>query len=148
MKFKQGGQDKKKARVTLDLTPLIDVVFQLVIFFMLTSTFVTNRAIPIEMPQAEGGADIMGEDMSISITVEDGGPGGEGQVYLNDAPIEGWDQLTNTLVDYHAARPEGAVTIRTDRRVPSGRMVEVLGYVTNAGIESINIAAEQPQEGS
>lgn len=148
MKFKHSGQAKHKVRASLDLTPLIDVVFQLVIFFMLTSTFVTNRAIPIEMPQAEGGTDIMGEEMSISITVEEGGPGGEGQIYLNDVPIQNWEELSSTLVDYHAERPEGAVTIRTDRRVPSGRTVEVLGVVTSAGIETLNIAAEQPQEGS
>lgn len=149
MKFKQGAKDKHKVRATLDLTPLIDVVFQLVIFFMLTSTFVTSRAIPIEMPQAEGGAvDMMTEDMSITISAEAGGPEGEGMIYVNDLAVSEWSQLISTLEDYHAGRPEGAVTIRTDRRVPSGRMVRVIGYVTGAGIETINIEAEQPQEGA
>lgn len=150
MKFKQGGKDKHKVRASLDMTPLIDVVFQLVIFFMVTSSFVTNRAIPIEMPQASDNAatDIMGEDMTVSITVESGGPDGEGVIYINDLAIQSWVELQSTLEDYHADRPEGAVTLRADRRVPSGRTVEVIGYITGAGVQNLNIAADKPEEGT
>jgi len=52
MKFKRN--DKRKIRAAVEMTPLIDVVFQLLIFFMLSSTFVVQTSIPIETPLAEG----------------------------------------------------------------------------------------------
>ena len=55
MKFRKNvaqGNERRRVRATLDLTPLIDVVFQLLVFFMLTSTFVVQTSLPIQMPQA------------------------------------------------------------------------------------------------
>ena len=72
-------RDKSKShRVTstLDLTPLIDVVFQLLIFFMLTSTFVVQSSIQIEMPEAKGTSILEQKDISITLAHGEGGPGG------------------------------------------------------------------------
>lgn len=144
MKFRR-SHEKRKVRATLDMTPLIDVVFLLVLFFMMSSTFVSSSSIPIEMTETPGLEEHFGDDLSITLTVEAGGPDGEGKIFLNDMPVEDWATLSTTLAAYHEARPDRPVTIRPDRNVPTGRTVKVLGLVTSAGIQRFYIAAEQPQ---
>ena len=82
MKFAQG--ERRKVRATVELTPLIDVVFQLLIFFMLSSTFVVQRSIQIEVPEAEGAVALEQKDLSITIAYGDGGPDNGGPVYVNE----------------------------------------------------------------
>ena len=72
MKFRQ--KEKRKVRANVDLTPLIDVVFQLLIFFMLSATFVVQSSIQIEMPEAEGTTTLEQKDISITLTYGEGGP--------------------------------------------------------------------------
>ena len=65
MKFKRN--DKRKVRAAVELTPLIDVVFLLLIFFMLSSTFVVQTSIPIEIPESVGAEQFEQKDLSITL---------------------------------------------------------------------------------
>ena len=53
MRFRKQERDRRRILAEVDLTPLIDVVFQLLIFFMLTATFVVQSSIQIEVPEAD-----------------------------------------------------------------------------------------------
>lgn len=150
MRFRKAKHKRLRIRATLDLTPLVDVVFLLVLFFMLSSTFVTSTGLAIEMPETQGAESFMGQQLAISLSPESGGPGGFGRIVLStsagEVEVLDWPSLAAALAQYHEAQPEAAVTIRSDQRVSSGRLVEVIGLVTSAGIRNVNIAAEQPQE--
>ncbi len=65
MKFRRDR--KRRINPNLDMTPLIDVVFQLLIFFMLSATFVVQSSIQIEMPEAEGAAQLDQKDLSVTL---------------------------------------------------------------------------------
>lgn len=145
MKFRRG--ERKRRGASLDLTPLIDVVFQLVLFFMLSSTFVVQSSIQIEMPEAEGGQAFEEKDLSVTITHGVGGPDNEGEVYVNSVPVESWAELSRKLAVAHTERKELVLLIRPDARVPTERLVRVLGIASSVGIERYGIAA-QPPEGS
>lgn len=129
---------------------MVDVVFLLVLFFMLSSTFVTTTGLAIAMPEAQGVDSYMGQQLAISLSPDPGGPDGAGRIVLStsggEQEVENWADLAAALSQYHEAQPDAAVTIRSDQRVPSGRMVELIGLVTSAGIRNLNIAAEQPGE--
>lgn len=144
MKFRQ--QTKRRVSPNVDLTPLIDVVFQLLIFFMLSATFVVQTSIQIEMPQAEGAANLESKDLSITLAYGPGGPGDRGPVYVDDVSIASMEELTRVLEERIADEPETMLLIRTDSRNDAGRLVEVLGIATSVGISKIGIGAELPDE--
>jgi len=146
MKFaRKRIQDRSKA--VLDMTPLIDVVFQLVLFFMLSSTFVVQASIPVELSQSDSAEQLEQKDATVTLSVGDGGPDNLGRVvYTEDASVEiaAWPELTNVLNDFHQRRPEGLLLVRPDKRVPTERLVKVLGIANNVGIQRYGIAATPP----
>jgi biopolymer transport protein ExbD len=143
MKFRTG--ERRRVRAALDLTPLIDVVFLLVIFFMLSSTFVVQNSIPVELPEAEGSTQFEARDISITLTT-DGGTGGHGAIYVDNAEVADMAELQQVLAARQARNPEVLVLIRADAGVPTGRTVEVLGVAYAAGIKRSLIAARPPEE--
>ncbi len=146
MKFRPAVVEKRKIRATLDLTPLIDVVFQLLVFFMLSSTFVVQSSIQIETPTAEGSEALEQKDLTITLQYGEGGPDGQGRVYVNNDEVMTWAELQQRLSAEISARPEVMVLIRPDARIETGRLVQVLGIATSSGIERFGIAAEPPPE--
>ena len=145
MKFARN--DKRKVTASVELTPLIDVVFQLLIFFMVSSTFVVQTSIPIEVPEAEGSERLEQKDTSITLSTEAGGPDGNGKVFIDDVEIVDWAELSSAMAALRERRPEALVLIRADRDIPTGRTIKVLGIVTNQGIQHYGVLAESPQEG-
>ncbi len=144
MKFQRSSQ--RKIRASVEMTPLIDVVFQLLIFFMLSSTFVVQSSVPIELPEASGAAQLERKELSITLVYGSGGPEDGGEVYINDVPIVNWTQLTRALVELREREPEALVLIRPDARVSTERLVKVLGFANSVGIKHYGIAATSPAE--
>jgi len=146
MKFRVATVERRKVRASLDLTPLIDVVFQLLVFFMLSSTFVVQSSIQIEVPVAEGSEALETKDLSITLQYGDGGPDGNGRVYVDNDEITSWAELSRRIAEEMESRPEAMVLIRPDSRIETGRLVQVLGIATSVGVERYGIAAEPPPE--
>ncbi len=143
MRFDQS--ERRKVRATVELTPLIDVVLQLLVFFMLSSTFVVQSSIQIQVPEAEGAAALEQKDLSITIQYGEGGPDGRGPVYVNDVAVATWGELSRKLAGALAERRDIMVLIRPDARVPTERLVRVLGIASSVGIERFGIAAQPPE---
>lgn len=143
MKFKRN--DKRKVRAVVELTPLIDVIFQLLIFFMLSATFVVQTSIPIEVPEAQGAEAFEQSELTLTLQDGPGGPDGEGAIYVNDIAIGDWGELTRFLSEFAQQQPDGLVLIRPDTNIPTGRTVMVLGIVTSAGVQQYGIAAQAPE---
>lgn len=145
MKFRRN--EKRKVRASADLTPLIDVVFQLLIFFMLSATFVVQTSIPIEVSRAEGTGTYEQKDISITLTYDPARPGGRGEIYVGDARISGMGELSEILAAARAESPVVMVMIRPDARIEAGQLVEVFGIATSVGIKNLSVAAQPPAEG-
>jgi len=138
-----------KARAALDMTPLVDVVLLLLLFFMISSTFVAHRSIPIEMPQVASGVEekpaLEDKDISITLAKGDGGPDEKGPIYMDEKPVASMDALETQLTHRREANPDVTLLILVDQNASSGRLVEVLGIANNAGIRHFNIAAQLPE---
>ncbi len=148
MKFRKEEGQRRKVRANVDLTPLIDVVFQLLIFFMLSATFVVQASIQIEMPQAEGAEAFEQKDVSLTLAYGQGGPGGMGPIYVDDVPVETMEELSLVLAQHRADVPDMRLLIRSDARLNTGRFVEVLGVAQSVGIHRYGIAAQPPSDGN
>ena len=116
----------------LDVTPLIDVVFLLLIFFMLTSTFVLQPGIKVKLPKAITSEALKEENLVIVITAG-------GKIYLDNEIISS-DELSAKLGE--AAQDERAVLIKADQKISLGRVVEVWDLCRDVGITQVSIATE------
>lgn len=119
-----------------DLTPLIDMVFLLLIFFLLTS-FLTRPIIPVELPEAEIAE--LSKDQDISITVRR-----DGSLLLNGEEIPD-ETLARTLKRLYTYRQSRELIIQSDKEVPFGRVVEVMDISKKSGARTISFLVEQVQ---
>ena len=117
----------------VDIAPLIDVVFLLLIFFMLSSSFTLQSGINVKLPKTVTSDVIKSENVVVTITREN-------VIYLNDAVIT-LKELNRALSQFSGK--ERPLLIKADRRASVGRVVDVWDLCRNLGIERINIATNQ-----
>ncbi len=133
-----------RVRAALDMTSMVNVVLLLLLFFMLTSSFVVQSSVPIDLIQSEGASQMERKDMTITLAVGDGGPENGGGVYVGETLVANWADLRTALMDLKGRNPEALVMVRPDRNVPTERLMRVLGIANGAGITHYGIAAQQP----
>jgi biopolymer transport protein ExbD len=134
--FREGGLRRRRDRVLLDITPLIDCIFQLLIFFLLTASFVAVPNIRVELPRASGQAGATEQrDLAIVITRE-------GEVQLESRAMEMAD-LRRRLVELARERPDARVLIQADSKAYHGRVVEVMDAAKAAGFTKLGVAIQR-----
>ncbi|RDH91682.1 MAG: biopolymer transporter ExbD [endosymbiont of Seepiophila jonesi] len=125
--------------VAINLTPLIDMVFILLIFFMVTSSFVKETGVDVDRPSAATA--VRKERASILIAVTS-----KGEVWIDKRRVD-LRAVRANVERLHAENPEGAVVILADEQAPTGTVVRVLDQARLAGVESVSIAASQDAGG-
>lgn len=119
--------------LVLNLTPLIDVVFLLLVFFMLTTTFLDpERELEIDLPQAASGTTLEEERELVINVFEDG------RITLSGEAVDP-NALRTRLESAAAADPETPVTIRGDKRVEHGDIVGVMDACGLAGLYNLSV---------
>lgn len=119
-----------------NLTPLIDIVFLLLVFFMLTSHFVQEQALNIDLPVADSGEAVT-EDTQLEVVIKADG------VFLIDDHIVESGNLEAVLRQHLATREDKLVRVRGDRGAPLGEAVTVLDAARKAGADGVDIVTEQ-----
>lgn len=119
----------------IDVTPMIDVVFQLVLFFMVSTTFVSTPGFQVDLPRSSAQTVVADkDDINIWMTVE-------GAVYVDDAPVD-LDRL-DAIFERAAERDPGTlVVIKADVGVTHGRVVTVMDLARTKGLSRLAIATE------
>ena len=123
----------KTTNATIDLAPLVDVIFQLLIFFMLSSSFTFQSGINVRLPKAVTSDVIKEENWVITISSEN-------VIFLNEK-IMTLKELEDALAKNKTM--DRAFLIKSDRRASVGRIVDVWDLCRKLGIEKINIATNQ-----
>lgn len=113
---------------------MVDVVFLLIIFFMVSTTFITlETGLPVDLPQATT-AESQAQGLP-TVTVD-----ADGQVYLGGSAISE-DALVPALETLLAERNTGVVILRADQNVSHGTTVRIMDAIKRAGAERVAIAA-------
>lgn len=118
---------------TIDIAPLIDVVFLLLIFFMLTSSFIFQPGIKVNLPRAITSEMLSEENAVINITAEN-------LIYYKQKLIT-IKELSSLLKGIASARLP--VLIKSDRKASLGRIVVVWDICRQEGVQQVNIATTQ-----
>lgn len=129
------SQYKRERRIPeITIAPLIDVVFLLLIFFVVTTTFTQETGVIVEKPKAVKSDIIPKENLIIALTKE-------GKIYMEkeDLSLKGLrERVRRRLFMY----PEATIIIMADRDVSTGRLVDVLDECKIAGATKLSIATK------
>ena len=128
----------RRPALTPNLLPLIDVVLLLLIFFMISSTFVVQPGIRVDLPKSTIAERREPEDVTLILTREKG-------LYLNARKVT-VPELWGKLVDIFRRRPNFMLVIKADRQVPHGRVVEVMDIAKQAGVQRLAIATQPKKQ--
>ena len=129
MKFKQNLQLET---CVIDMVPLVNCVFLLLLFFLLTSNFVSQPGIKINLPKAVTSEVVQENTIVITITSDN-------RFYLNEMPVT-LLELKSKLEKASSAEP---VLIKADRDVTLSKVVNIWDFCRALGIKQVNIATNQ-----
>ncbi|MFH1359598.1 MAG: biopolymer transporter ExbD [Candidatus Omnitrophota bacterium] len=132
MQFKRYSK-LEYGREQIDLAPLVDVIFQLLIFFMLSSSFVFQSGIKVKLPRAITSEVIDEENLVIVITSEN-------VIYLDNS-IATMNDLRKELSK--PLNKKRSILIKADRRASLGRIIDIWDLCRDLEIEKVNIATDQ-----
>ena len=127
---------KSRKQVDLNVTSLVDVLFLLLIFFTLTSTFKRAGQLDLQLPEsstAKGGAAESSEQHPVELVLTEHG------TLLVDGASTTFDALLPKLRALHDRQPEKQVTIEAEEKVEHGKVVELLDAVRTAGFTGVSI---------
>ncbi|MDY6943682.1 MAG: biopolymer transporter ExbD [Pseudomonadota bacterium] len=120
------------------MTPLIDMVFILLIFFAVTSSFTKEAGVEVQRPSAHTA--VVQEQASILVGITS-----DGEIWI-DKQVVDVRQVRRHVERLHAEHPEGSVVILADENARTGVVIEVLDQARLAGVENVAVAAAQPIE--
>ena len=125
---------KHKRSLILNLTSLIDVLFLLLIFFMISTTFLNAPAIKLELPEASHADPVKQEPVTVFV-------GPDGSLYLNDDPVDP-ALLEATLKNKLATSEDKAVVLKADSRVSHGDVVRVMDIIKGSGAKRLVVSTD------
>ena len=125
---------ERKLLDTFSFSSLTDIVLLLLIFFLLSSTFIVQPGIKVRLPKAETSEEVMDKSITVTITKE-------GTYYLNDILVS-ITELGAQLNSIARRVPSDIVIIKADEEVATGRLVRVMDICLKAGFSKFSIATE------
>ncbi|MES1947693.1 biopolymer transport protein [Salinisphaera sp. C84B14] len=130
MKFVRRASDQEPS---VNLTPLIDVVFLLLIFFMVSSRFVDEKDLPLELPAAAS-AQAMAATEAVIVDID-----AEGAYRINGRHTQA-GELVASLSALHAQYPQRALRVRADGAASHAAVVRAMDAASQAAFERVEIA--------
>lgn len=118
----------------INLTPMLDVVFIMLIFFIVTTSFVKEAGVEVNQPSAETTQRQDKNNILIAITPT-------GEIWIDNQQVDVRAVRAN-VQRLKAESPDSAVVIQADKEARTGMLVKVMDQVRLAGVENVAIAAQ------
>jgi biopolymer transport protein ExbD len=130
-----GGDDEGRMITDINVTPLVDITLVLLIIFMVTTSYIVNPSIKVDLPRSTTGTEQSKSALALTIKVN-------GSLYLNGDPateagVETF--IRNTI----KTQPDLQALLAADKDVPHGRVVELIDLVRKAGVRKFAINVEK-----
>lgn len=126
--------DEEEAAI--DMTPMLDVVFIMLIFFIVTASFVKEAGIDVNRPEAATA--VKKDRANILIAITD-----KGEIWINKRRIDVRAVQAN-IERLHAENPQGTVVIQADKKATTDTLIKVMDASRAAGVYDVSIAAQEP----
>ena len=125
---------RKTTESEVNLTPMLDVVFIMLIFFIVTASFVKEAGIDISRPSAATAVRKERGNILVAITADN-------QIWIDRRQVDP-RALRANIERMHAENPQGTGVIQADEKSENGLLVKVMDAARLAGVSNISIAAE------
>ena len=132
IRYSRGARSHKSE---INMTPLIDMVFILLIFFIVTTSFVREAGVDVQRPSAQSAETKEKANVLLGLTAE-------GQIFVEGRLLD-IRSVRAYMERFLAETPEGSVVIVADRESMTGNTVQVLDQCRLAGVKNISIAARK-----
>jgi biopolymer transport protein ExbD len=129
-------RERKRKRPVINISSLIDVMFILLLFFMVSTTFAEHPGIELELPTAGSAEPSKLEPLTLTIDKE-------GRMFLNDAPIKEME-LQEKLKAVAAEKSDTTLILKADKGVPYGYVIRAMDISRQCGIHRIVSLTEIP----
>ncbi len=130
---------KKGRSLIINITTLIDVMFLLLIFFMVTSTFKNQPAINLVLPRSATATETVDTPSVLYLT-------SGGEIYLNDTLVDE-SRLAELLGQLRTSSSEDRMVLRADESASHGRVVELIDTIKQSGFTRVSLSARGPAGG-
>jgi len=131
--FRGPGVERRREDLRVEITPLIDVVFLLLIFFTITTTFVTTPGIRVRLPKASA-AETQPDDHDATVVLTT-----EGEIIFAHRKVD-IAELEQGLAELAASNADTMLIVQADEKVPHGRVVQVMDLAKGKGLQRLAIA--------
>ena len=118
----------------INMTPMLDVVFIMLIFFIVTATFVKEAGIDVNRPEAATA--VKKERANILVAISD-----KGEIWINKRQVDVRAVQAN-IERLHAENPQGTVVIQADEEAKTRKLVAVMDAARQAGVYDVSLATE------
>ncbi len=118
----------------LDMGPLMDIVFILLIFFVVTSSFIRETGVDVSKPEAQSASQLEKENILIAITRE-------GSIHIHERQVD-INSLKDVLKQILSKTPDREAVIIADKGAVTGVLVEVIDICNLTGVKKVSIAAQ------
>ena len=129
MQFRRRG----KVEIAINLAPLIDVIFLLVIFFAVSTTFLETAGLQLELPESSSTAERNPEELTVFLATD-------GQMSFDGEPVTD-AQLSQRLREALAGRERKIVVLQADTHTEHGKVVQIMDLIRGAGAEAMTLGA-------
>ena len=130
----QNLMDEEEA--TIDMTPMLDVVFIMLIFFIVTASLVKEAGIDVNRPEAATAVKKDRANILVAISAK-------GDIWINKRKVDVRAVQAN-IERLYAENPQGTVVIQADRKATTDVLIKVMDASRAAGILDVSIAAQEP----
>ena len=127
-------RNKERDESTIDITPMLDIVFIMLIFFIVTTSFVKETGVEVNRPNAATAVRDERGNILIAITAND-------EIWIDKRRVD-LKAVRANIERLKIEYPGGSVIIQADKVSKSGLLVEVMDQIRLAGIQNISIAAK------
>ena len=121
---------------TIDMTPMLDVVFIMLIFFIVTASFVKEAGFDVNRPEAATA--VKKDRANILVAISD-----TGEIWINKRRVDARAVQAN-IERLHAENPQGTVVIQADKQATTETLIKVMDASRAAGVFDVSIAAQEP----
>ncbi|HIF9078461.1 TPA: ExbD/TolR family protein [Photobacterium damselae] len=132
MRLTRPSQNREDAQI--DLTSMLDIVFIMLIFFIVTSSFVRESGVEVNRPQASHAVSQKDAGIFIAITSAN-------DIYIDKRIVDA-ERVQATIEHMLVDQPDASLVIQADEHAYNGTVVKVMDAAKGAGVKNIALAAE------
>ncbi len=130
-----GRRSSNQEEAQIDLTSMLDIVFIMLIFFIVTSSFVRESGVEVNRPQASNVSSQQDAGIFVAITASN-------DIFIDKRMVDA-ERVQATLEHLLLEQPEASLVVQADEHAYNGTVVKVMDAAKGAGVKGIALAAEK-----